>query len=45
MEGLQALPGDMGVDLGGGQITVTQQQLHHPQVGAVVQQVSREGMT
>ncbi len=45
MQILQPRPSDMGVDLSGGQVTVAQQHLHHPQVGAVVEQVRGEGMT
>ncbi len=35
----------MGVDLGGGEIRVTQQHLHNPQVCAVVEQMGGEGVT
>ena len=44
MQVLQPRPGDVGVDLGGGQVAVAEQHLHHPQVGAVVEQVRGEGM-
>ncbi|VVN30515.1 hypothetical protein PS676_04786 [Pseudomonas fluorescens] len=35
----------MGVDLSGRQIAVAEQHLHHPQIGAVVEQVRGEGVT
>jgi hypothetical protein len=44
MQFLHALAGHVGVDLRGRQVAVTQQHLHHAQVGAVVQQVRGEGM-
>ena len=37
--GLQAGLGDVGVDLGGGDVRVAQQQLHGPQVGAIAERV------
>ena len=40
----QAVAGDVGVDLGGGDIGVAEQGLHHPQVGAALQQVGGEGV-
>ena len=44
VEGLEAFPGDVGVDLGGGDVGVAEEQLHHPQVGPVVEQVGGEGV-
>ena len=41
---LQAAARHMGIDLGGGQVAVAQQHLHHAQVRAVVQQMSGKGM-
>ena len=41
---LEAGPGDMGIDLGGRQVAVAEQHLHHPQVGAMVEQVGGEGV-
>src|SRR5690606_14147909 len=41
---LQAGTGDMGVDLGGGQVAMPQQHLPRPQVGAMVEQMGGEGM-
>jgi hypothetical protein len=41
---LEPLAGDMGVDLRRRDVGVAEQQLHHAQVGAVVQQVGGEGM-
>ena len=45
MEGLQPGPGHVGVNLSRRQIRVTQKQLYHAQIGAVVQQVGRKGVT
>ena len=44
MQLLQALAGDVGVDLRGRQVAVPKQHLYDPQVGAMVQQMRREGM-
>ncbi len=44
MQSLKAHPGHMGVDLGGGEIAVAEEQLHHPQVGAMVEQMGGKGM-
>ena len=41
---LEPLPGNVGVDLGSGDVAVSQQHLHHAQVGAVVEQVGGEGV-
>ena len=41
---LQAFTRDMGIDLGGIQISVPEQHLHHAQIGAVVKQVGSERM-
>src|ERR1700739_4207693 len=41
---LQPLACYVGVDLGGGQIAVTEQHLHHAQVGAVVEQMGGKGV-
>ncbi len=38
----QAVIGDVGVDLGGGDVGVAEQRLHDPQVRAALQQVGRE---
>ncbi len=35
----QALPSDAGVDLSGRQAAVPKQHLHHPQVGAMIEQM------
>ncbi len=40
----QAVGGDVGVDLGGGDVGVAQQGLDHAQVGAAFQQVGGEGV-
>ena len=45
MQRFEPLPGNMGIDLRGGNICVPQQQLNHPQVRTVVEQVRREGMS
>ena len=42
---LQAGTRDMGVDLGGGDVRVPQQHLHHAQVGAMVEEVRRKCMS
>ena len=42
VDGAQPLSADVSVALGGGQIGVTQQLLHRPQVGAPVEQVRGE---
>ena len=42
---LQAVFGDMSIDLGGGKVAVTQQHLHHPQIGAMIQQMCGKRMT
>ncbi|MNY69718.1 hypothetical protein D3C86_2076950 [compost metagenome] len=34
----------MGIDLRGRQIAVTQQHLHHPQIGAMIEQMGGKGM-
>ena len=41
----EALAGDVGVDGGGGNIGVAQQQLHHAQIRAVIEQGRGENMT
>ncbi len=41
---LQSLARHMRIDLGRREITVTQQQLHNPKIGAPIEQVSRECM-
>ena len=37
-------PGDVGVDLGGGDVGVAEQGLHRAQIGAALQQVGGEGV-
>jgi hypothetical protein len=44
MQLLQPLARDVGVDLRGRDVGVAEQQLHHAQVGAVVEQVRGEGV-
>lgn len=44
MELLQSLARHMGVDLRGGNVGMAQQQLHHAQVSAVVEQVGGKSM-
>jgi len=41
---LEPLSRDMGVDLGRRQVAVAKQHLHHPQIGAVVEQMGGEGV-
>src|SRR5690606_13145802 len=45
MELAQAMPRHMCVDLRGGQITVSEQHLHYPQVGPVIEQMGGKSMT
>ena len=45
MQFLQPLPRHVRVNLRRRNIRMSQQQLHHAQVGAVVDQVRREGMS
>ncbi len=45
VELLEPLPGDVGIDLGGGEVAVAEQHLHYPQVGAVIEQMGGEGVT
>ena len=44
-QAFQPLLDDMGVDLRGRNIGMAEQGLHHPQIRAVVQEVTCEGMT
>ena len=41
---LQPLARDVRVDLRGGNVRVPEQQLHHPQIGTVVDEMRREGV-
>ena len=41
---LQSLPRHVGIDLGGGDVAVPEQQLHDAKIRAMVEQVGREGM-
>jgi hypothetical protein len=40
----EPLPGYVGINLGCRQVAVPEQHLHHPQVGAMIDQVGGEGM-
>jgi hypothetical protein len=44
MQRLQALTRHMGVNRGGGNVGMSQQHLHRPQICAVVEQMRGEGM-
>ncbi len=44
MQPFQSLAGDVSIYLGGRKITMSEQQLHNPQIGAVIQQVRRKRM-
>ena len=44
MQLLQPLPRNMGIDLGGRYVGVPQQELHHTEIGAVIEQVRGESM-
>jgi hypothetical protein len=41
---LESLIGHMGVNLGSGEIGMAQQHLHHPQIGAMVEQMGSKGV-
>lgn len=45
MQTLKACGGDMRIDLCGGQITVSKQQLHTAQIGAMIHQMCGEGVS
>ena len=45
MHVLKSLLSDMGINLGAGQVTMAQQQLNHPKIGAMVQKVRGKGMS
>ena len=40
----QTLAGDMGIDLGGGNIGMAQHDLHGPEIGAMFQEMAGKGM-
>lgn len=44
MQGLEALAGDMSINLGSGNIRMAQQHLNHPKVRAVVEQMRGKGV-
>ena len=44
MQCFETLACDVGINLGRGNVSVTQQQLNYPQVCTVVQQMGREGV-
>ncbi len=41
---LEPFVGHMGVNLGSGEIRMAQQHLHHPQIGAVIEQMGSKGV-
>ncbi len=45
MQCLHSMLRNMGINLRGGQVTMTQQQLHNPKVRAVIEQMGRKGMS
>lgn len=45
MQLTQALSGDVRINLGGGEIAMSQQHLYDTQIRAVVQQMGRKGVT
>ncbi len=45
MQRLDPGTGYVGVDLCGGKITVPEQQLYHPEIGSVIQQMGRKCVT
>lgn len=45
MQLTQALSGDVRINLGGGEIAMSQQHLYDTQICTVVQQMGRKGMT
>ena len=44
VQGFQALPRDMGIDLGRRDVRMAEQKLDYPEVGAMVEQVGGEGV-
>ena len=44
VQGFHPLSSDVGINLCGTEITVPQQQLHHPQISAVIDQMRGKGM-
>ena len=44
MQFLHTFAGDVGIDLRRGKIAVTEQHLHHTQIGAVIQQMRGKGV-
>src|ERR1700687_3019447 len=44
MERLEALARDVGVDLRGRNVRMPEEELHHAQIGAVIDEVRREGV-
>ena len=44
MQALEPLAGNVGIDLGGGEVGMPQHDLHTAQVGAVFQQVGGKGV-
>lgn len=44
MQAFHTLASNMGVDLGGGEIRVTEQHLHHSQVSPMIEQMGRKRM-
>ena len=45
VDGFEAIGGDMGVDLGGGNVRVTQHNLYGAQISPAFQEMAGKGMT
>ena len=44
-QSFEPMLGNMRIDLGGREIRVTQHELHRPEIGAIIHQMSRKCMT
>ena len=44
VDGFQVVPGDVGINLSGGDVGVAEELLHDPQIGAPLQEVRRKRM-
>ncbi len=44
VKALEPLAGDVSINLRGREVTMPQEQLHHAEIGAVIEQVGRKGV-